>query len=199
MDAIAPAKRVWRSEMRRRLASLDRAERDRKSGLIVALIRERLRRERPQCVAIFAPMASEPDLMGLLEEPVVWAFPRIHGDQLSLRAVTHPEQLGTGPFGIREPDPAICEEVPPSRIDWVLAPGLGFGRDGSRLGRGKGFYDRLIPETGGAAFGVCFREQLEENLPTDPWDCPMAGVFCDDGWWPCGRGGPDWAGVNRLP
>ena len=122
--------------------------------------------------------------MDLLWEPVTWVFPRIEGDRLTLWAVTHREQLTLQAHGLLEPDQTVCAVVRPSQLDWVLTPGLGFGRDGSRLGRGKGFYDRLLAETEALPIGVAFREQVEAAMPRDEWDRPMAELITEDGWWP---------------
>ena len=47
-------------------------------------------------------------------------------------------------LGIPEPRPDL-PEVPPAAVDWALVPGLAFDERGFRLGRGAGYYDRLIP------------------------------------------------------
>lgn len=181
--------------MRRRLAALSASEQRLRSQGIASLIRNRLRADRPACVSVFAPMLGEPDLLELLEEPTTWVFPKTEAGQLTLWAVAHQGQLKEGPYGLREPDPAVCARILPDQVDWVLTPGLGFGWDGSRLGRGKGFYDRLIPEIKGGAFGVCFREQIEPSLPRDAWDRPVAELVCEEGWWRCG--GAD--GLTNVP
>ena len=66
-------------------------------------------------------------------------------------------------------------EVPLSKIDCILVPGLGFDRDKYRIGYGKGYYDRFLAGVGNIlTIGVGFREQLcEEPLPRDPWDIPV--------------------------
>jgi 5-formyltetrahydrofolate cyclo-ligase len=66
-------------------------------------------------------------------------------------------------------------EVPLSKIDCILVPGLGFDRNHYRIGYGKGYYDRFLAGAGAIpTIGVGFREQLcEEPLPRDPWDIPV--------------------------
>lgn len=55
-------------------------------------------------------------------------------------------------------------------IQLVFVPGLLFTPGGKRLGRGAGFYDRLLSEFNGESIGLCFEEQLKEDLPQDEHD-----------------------------
>lgn len=55
-------------------------------------------------------------------------------------------------------------------IDLILVPGLAFTDEGHRLGRGGGFYDRLLQQYFGKSIGVCFKEQLLDELPFENHD-----------------------------
>ncbi len=80
-------------------------------------------------------------------------------------------QIGT--FGIHEPL-VDCNRVPIEEIDLFLIPGLGFDRVGTRLGQGKGYYDRALAESTALKVGVCFDGQiLNENLPREDHDICM--------------------------
>lgn len=69
----------------------------------------------------------------------------------------------------------------PFAPDLVLVPGLAFSRDNHRLGRGGGFYDRLLAGRGSSAYklGVCFHLQLRNAIPTDPHDVILDAVITD--------------------
>lgn len=62
----------------------------------------------------------------------------------------------------------------------ILVPGVAFDRAGNRLGRGAGWYDRLLPRLShGTRWGLAFALQLVDSLPVDPWDVPMDAVITE--------------------
>lgn len=61
-------------------------------------------------------------------------------------------------------------------IDLVLVPGLAFSERGLRLGRGGGFYDRLLAQVLGKSVGICFSEQLRETIPAEAHDISVSEV-----------------------
>ncbi len=91
----------------------------------------------------------------------------------------------------------ICEEVeltpselspkllippkskPTVKPDVLIIPGLAFDQRGSRLGRGKGFYDRYLEHFNGIKIGVCFDEQFVNYVPTMSHDYSMDIVITD--------------------
>jgi 5-formyltetrahydrofolate cyclo-ligase len=85
--------------------------------------------------------------------------------------------LVPGPFGIPEPGPE-AEEISPDRIDWALVPGIAFDPRGFRLGRGAGYYDRLLPTLRPEVLklSLIFEAQRVESLPVEPHDRPVDGV-----------------------
>jgi 5-formyltetrahydrofolate cyclo-ligase len=89
--------------------------------------------------------------------------------------------LGTGKFGVREPV-ASCEKIVLKHLDLILVPGLAFGLDGHRLGRGKGFYDRLLAVLHGPACGVAFDEQIVSVLPVEPHDLRLNCILTPTRW-----------------
>ena len=67
-----------------------------------------------------------------------------------------------------------------SSIDLIVVPGVAFTLDGSRLGRGGGYYDRFLsrPEIQHAAtIGICFPCQLLDRLPVEPHDVRMDHII----------------------
>lgn len=80
--------------------------------------------------------------------------------------------LLSGPFGIREPDPARESEVDPSVLDLVLVPALLLSEQGDRLGYGGGYYDRFLARLAPSCstVGMLPDALLLPHLPRDPWD-----------------------------
>lgn len=102
------------------------------------------------------------------------AIPLVAGDSLELYEYD-PARLKEGYRGILEPS-ADAVPVDPSEIDLALVPGEAFCRkDGRlwRLGRGKGFYDRLLARLDCPSAGIFFSFRLLPDLPLDPWDLPL--------------------------
>ena len=129
-------------------------------------------------IAVFSALPGEPDLTELTALPrpgVRWVYPRVDGEHLTFHIVADPAQdLIPGAFGILEPSPGL-PEVTPSEIDAFFCPGLAFDPQGGRLGRGRGFYDRLLAQARPTALkvGVCFPHQLVPDTHSEPHDIAM--------------------------
>jgi 5-formyltetrahydrofolate cyclo-ligase len=131
-------------------------------------------------IAVFAALPGEVDLMAFVarHHDRIWIYPRVAGDSLTFHAVRNPaEELVPGAFGIREPSPALAE-IAIDRIDAFLCPGLAFDAHGGRLGRGRGFYDRMLAAAriDALKIGVCFASQIVESTFPEPHDVRMDDV-----------------------
>ena len=84
----------------------------------------------------------------------------------------------TGKFGIPEPK-STAPAVLPDKIDVWLIPGVGFDLEGGRIGRGGGFYDRLLEEAQGIKIGVGYNIQLVKNIPCGEYDQRMNFVITE--------------------
>ena len=134
-----------------------------------------------ETIAIFSALPGEVDLTDItLRHPERnWVWPRVAGEELQFHLVSHPAtQLTTGTFGIREPSlelPLIAVH----EIDAFLCPGLAFDLRGGRLGRGRGFYDRMLSKARPDAIkvGVCFPWQIVPDTFQEAHDVPMNEVL----------------------
>ena len=99
-------------------------------------------------------------------------LPVVVGDELELRLYTGPEDMATGTYGIEEPVGETFTDY--ADIDFIAVPGVAFDRKGNRLGRGKGYYDRLLPRIPAAyKAGICFPFQIVEEVPAEAFDICM--------------------------
>lgn len=99
-------------------------------------------------------------------------LPVVAGDVLELRVYTGPDDLRRGSYGIKEPVGQVFTDY--AAIDLAVIPGVAFDREGHRLGRGKGYYDKLLPLLPSALkVGLCFPFQLLEEVPAEPFDICM--------------------------
>jgi 5-formyltetrahydrofolate cyclo-ligase len=139
---------------------------------------ERLKAQMPSAhtILFFAPLPDELDIWPVLELslalgttcalPCFDAEKKNYGAKEIRKLAT---DIVTGKFGVREPA-AHCAEMSLDKFDLVLVPGMAFDRRGNRLGRGRGFYDRLLESVSGVKCGVCYDLQLQESIPTERHD-----------------------------
>jgi 5-formyltetrahydrofolate cyclo-ligase len=181
-DSKNSLRAAMRSQLRAREAEASRTE----SAAICAWLRPRVA---VGTVAAFFPLPGEVDLRPLLQELAAagrLALPRVGPQGLSLHRVGDLAGLSSGPLGLREPD-AAAPRLAASELSVVLVPGLAFTLRGERLGRGKGYYDRLLADLPprAATIGVGFACQLLAALPLESHDIclkavvpPLAGRAC---------------------
>jgi 5-formyltetrahydrofolate cyclo-ligase len=180
-------KKELRQLMKQRLACMSASERDEKSRVICELLVQQPQWRNAQTVCFFAPQSAEPNLDLLWEEASTAAkrvcYPRMNERRLDLIIVDHFTTLAESRWKLREPVQAQGELLACGEVQLLLVPGLAFGADGSRLGRGGGYYDRLIAEPELCAFkiGICFDEQFLPELPIEEHDREVDQVLSERG------------------
>ncbi|MBR1387161.1 MAG: 5-formyltetrahydrofolate cyclo-ligase [Alloprevotella sp.] len=136
--------------------------------------------EKAQTVLAFYSIANEPDTHRLCE---LWyrqktlLLPKVEGKQLELRLYEGPDSLTKGAYGIMEPTGKPFDKI--GKIDLAIVPGMAFTRNGLRLGRGGGFYDRLLarPDWQAYTIGFCYPFQVVDDLTVEPFDRPVDEVM----------------------
>jgi 5-formyltetrahydrofolate cyclo-ligase len=129
---------------------------------------------------------AEVDVSGLvpLYPSIHWLCPRIVADASEPMLSLHPwdAPLERHPWGMWQPIQA-SQHVLEHNVDAVLVPGVAFGRDGSRLGQGGGFYDRLLPKFNPdvVVIGVVHPACLLDTVSTVPTDWLMTHLATVDG------------------
>ena len=134
-------------------------------------------------VVLFAPEDREPDieLLWKYSDGRRLVYPRVAGTGLTLYSVESVKDLEIGPLKLREPRAIAESKVSPESVELVLIPGGAFTESGHRCGRGGGFYDRFIAALPPAAVkvGICFEEQLLEEIPMDAHDMSVDIVIAE--------------------
>ena len=101
-------------------------------------------------------------------------LPTVVGDDIIPVEYSKDTAFAVGDFNILEPqnDPYLGD------FDLIIVPGVAFDRNGNRLGRGKGYYDRfLCQHLNVKRIGICFDFQMVESIPTEPFDIQMDEVI----------------------
>lgn len=103
-------------------------------------------------------------------------LPRVNGVNLELLPYDE-SRLEIGSFHIEEPKGD--ELHPVEEMELIIVPGVAFDKKGRRLGRGKGFYDRLLADSKASKIGIAYEFQLMDELPAEEHDIPMDFVITE--------------------
>ena len=164
-------KREIRGAVRAEIAKLSDEEKHSISLQIFSKIAELEEFGQASVIALFMALPDEPQTAHFIEQISRYkrvVVPRIEGEEMEFYDIA--DGVKVGAFGIMEPIAAT--PIEPSEIDVMIVPGVAFTRDGKRLGRGKGYYDKYQSHKGFRAYtiGICYPCQLVGELPTEPHD-----------------------------
>lgn len=181
-------KAAIRSRVRAVLAGVSSGEAAEASTRACALLRAQPIWRESKSILFYAPLAQELDLSPLMTDALISdktvALPRFIAEtgQYAAFQVTNPaDGLTRGNFGILEPL-STAPSVPVNQLDLALVPGIAFDMCGRRLGRGKGFYDRLLAAVPGAKCGVAFDQQVVGEIPVESHDIVMNFILTPTRW-----------------
>ena len=175
-----------------------------------ALLRQNVKRLKAQfteeeltrrSVLIWAEVEAKPQFRQAASVLLYWSMPgevythdfirRWYGKKTIILPVVDGERLRLAPFAgessLRQNtamnlyEPHGCDFSSPETIELALVPGIAFDRSNHRLGRGGGYYDRLLPRLNTYNIGVCFGFQLFDAIPYENHDVTMdevvSGIF----------------------
>lgn len=144
-------------------------------------------------VALYSPVQNEVDTAEILTRTLAHGrklfYPKV-GEvcEPGFYQILSPDELAAGRFGIPEPDGSkpLSESDRDSLV--VFVPGLIFDRRGNRLGRGGGWYDRLLArlDKHGVYIGLAYEFQVVETLSAQKWDRKVHYVITENGVIDCG-------------
>ena len=177
-----------RRELRQILASMSTQDRQEASKAICAHLSTLPSIETADTILAYLPLEGEVDLTPLLtaliEKSRTVCVPIVTWENKTMHAGLLPtldrESLIEGKHGLREPRDSL--PVSADTIDVMLVPGLGFDRNGSRLGRGGGYYDRYLNNhRSPIVIGVAFDCQMLESIDREEHDQLMTAVVTPSG------------------
>lgn len=146
-----------------------------------------------QAVLLFSPLPDEPNIAPLLEEALRAgkdvALPRFDSSRQDyvVCRITEIADLRRGYYGILEPSPE-CGPATLNQLDFAFVPGVAFDVSGRRLGRGKGYFDRLLAQVPGHKCGVAFDWQVVAAVTVEPHDICVNSLLTPSRWIRCPEG-----------
>uniref|UniRef100_A0A8C5WCB4 5-formyltetrahydrofolate cyclo-ligase n=1 Tax=Leptobrachium leishanense TaxID=445787 RepID=A0A8C5WCB4_9ANUR len=194
MASLKAAKQALRVQLKQRLASLSDLDKMKQSKAVTRKVLSHGRYRAAQRVAVFLSMPDEiqtEDLISdIFQQGKTCFIPRYrprsnHMDMVRLRSLEEIQQLPMTSWNIRQPEEGNGREEAMSTggLDLVLVPGLGFDKEGHRLGRGKGYYDtffeRYMQKLSGKPYTIAlaFQEQLCESIPVSEHDITIDEIL----------------------
>lgn len=176
-----------KSTLRKKIKSLKKQytpeELQEKSTTICKQIEQHPLFRKAQTILLYHALADEVNTCDILhkyykEKQLI--LPVIHEESLELKLYTGDENLiQEEKFGIYEPKGEIIQ---PETIELAFIPGMAFDSTGHRLGRGKGYYDRLLGKVQSKRIykiGVCFDFQMLSEIPCEQHDIIMDEIISD--------------------
>ncbi|MBQ7855953.1 MAG: 5-formyltetrahydrofolate cyclo-ligase [Alistipes sp.] len=173
------SKQKIRHEVKSKVKAISAEQKQPRSALIFSRIASLSAVQEAKTIALYAALPDEPQTAAFIEQLSLTrriVLPRVEGDDMEFYPYDA-EHIERGAFGIAEPQGGEATE--PAEIEVMVVPGVAFTREGKRLGRGKGYYDRYLSREGFRAttIGVCYTEQLVEEIPDEPHDIDMDVVI----------------------
>ncbi len=186
MNAPAPPpsgapKSQWRAWARERRAGIDWVA---ASAAIVAVLAGWEPLAAARTTLLYLPLPDEIDLMALRDAGLGARFVTTRtpdrGGELTVHDLDGPLQVHR--HGFLQPHPKT-PQIDPEEIDVLLLPGLAFDLYGNRLGRGAGYFDRLLPRCrdGATRVGVVPAELVVDLLPVDDRDVQVGMLATEEG------------------
>ena len=184
---MSEAKRLARRVSRLAVEGMALGQAKEDSLAVCRLILESTVWQRASQVMLYVPMSGELNVNLLIENGLknrkLIALPRFSVKNKSYEAceIVNLSDLVPGKFGVPEPSPN-SQIMDTKQLDLAIVPGVAFAGLGGRLGRGGGFFDRLLADIPAKKCGVCFEQQVYPDVPVERHDVKMDMIATPSGW-----------------
>lgn len=170
-----------RSRMLKKLRNQKKSDNSRKSKIIKEKLFSLEEFKKAKNIFCYISLASEADTKGIIVDALGLGkhmfAPRVEQDALGVAEIKDLDKdLEEGPLGILQPREDLPRLSPPEVLDIAIVPGIAFDRKGSRLGRGKGYFDRFLKQLADTAVktvGIAFDFQILKSIPQNSSDIPV--------------------------
>lgn len=157
-------------------------ERKRKSQKIKELLFKLEDFKRAKKILFYVSKNTEVDTYSMIQQARQMGkeilVPFMQGDQIIPSLILSFEELEESHLGIKQPKKDFFRPVPLEEVDLIIVPGLAFDKEGWRLGRGRGCYDRLLVQKKDLpAIGLAFDFQVLHHLPHNHKDQKLKKVL----------------------
>ncbi|MCX8196882.1 MAG: phosphoribosylglycinamide formyltransferase [Candidatus Micrarchaeota archaeon] len=142
--------------------------------------------EKAGCVLLYASKGSEVHTSDIIRsalslgKKVVLPVTNLEKHELELYQIGSIEELVPGAFGIPEPPRAERKRVSPQEIELAVIPGISFDMRGYRIGYGKGYYDKLLPQIKGKKVGLAYEIQIMDKIPNEAHDIAVDIIVTEE-------------------
>ncbi|XP_076984656.1 5-formyltetrahydrofolate cyclo-ligase isoform X2 [Tamandua tetradactyla] len=195
--AVRSAKQSLRAELKQRLRALSAEERRRQSRLLTEKVIAHSQYQKSKRISIFLSMPDEIDteeiIKDMFQRGKTCFIPRyqFQSNHMDMVRLASPEEISSLPktsWNIHQPgeDEVREEAFSTGGLDLIFMPGLGFDKQGNRLGRGRGYYDaylrRCLQHWGVKPYvlALAFKEQICLQVPVDENDVQVDEVLYED-------------------
>lgn len=189
-SGVSESKQSLRQQLRVTLQSLGASQRQEAAAKACVLLPQQRAWKSAKAILFYAPLPNELNIWALVPEALAGGkaviLPRFNESRGMYEAIQIQDvdkDLSPGKYGILEPL-SLRSSFPLNRLDLSLVPGLGFDPLGGRLGRGGGFYDRLLAQVSGIKCGVAFDKQIVPQVPVEPHDVRVNCILTPTRWLP---------------
>lgn len=177
---IKEQKKRIRKEIATLKKTLSPGEKVLRSAAILEQVEQLPEFEKAETVLLYYSLPDEVQTESFLNKwtgKKVLVLPVVDGEDLILKEYA-PGKTGRGHMSINEPVGTAV--IDPSQIEFAVIPGVAFDAACNRLGRGRGFYDRLLPQIKCKTAGVGYHLQLVEEIPVEAFDKPLDMVITEE-------------------
>jgi 5-formyltetrahydrofolate cyclo-ligase len=178
MPTIKEQKVKLRNQIKQLKSLHTDAEKEKQSAIIFMKVEQLSVFQKANTILLYWSMDDEVSTHNFIEK---WwktktiLLPVVDGNTLRIKKYAGKQSMKPGEqFGILEP--IGIEFTSFENIDLIILPGMAFDQKNNRLGRGRGYYDKLLETTKAVRVGVCFDFQYFENIPVEMHDLPMGIV-----------------------